>query len=144
MRSINLIVIHCTATRCDRPYTVQRLEADHKARFGQHGYHYLISRNGDIHALLPESAQGCHAKRYNRCSIGVVYEGGLDARGNPADTRTAEQKQALHSLLKELTRSYPETRILGHRELPRVAKECPCFNASAEYADLQPKGSSHP
>jgi hypothetical protein len=45
--------------------------------------------------------------------------------------------------LKALTADYPDARILGHREFPRVHKDCPCFPASTEYASLQPKiGSS--
>ena len=32
MRKINLIVIHCSATRCDRPYTEADLTADHLRR----------------------------------------------------------------------------------------------------------------
>lgn len=29
MRKINQIVVHCSATRCDRPYTEADLTADH-------------------------------------------------------------------------------------------------------------------
>ena len=31
-RKINLIVIHCSATRVDKDYTSEQLERDHKAR----------------------------------------------------------------------------------------------------------------
>ena len=68
-----------------------------------------------------------------------MYEGGLDEKGQAADTRTEAQKQSLYELLKDLTRDYPEARILGHCELPRVAKSCPNYLPSKEYADLQPE-----
>ncbi len=29
-------------------------------------------------------------------------------------------------------------RILGHRDLPNVHKDCPCFDAIAEYSSLMP------
>jgi len=32
MRKINQIVVHCSATRCDRPYTEADLTADHLQR----------------------------------------------------------------------------------------------------------------
>ena len=136
--NIKLLVIHCTATKCNRPFTVEKLEACHKARFGQHGYHFLISRNGDIHPLLPENVRGCHARGYNSCSLGIAYEGGLDEKGRAADTRTALQKLSLYELLKELTKSYPQAKIIGHCELPHVAKDCPCFSME-EYKALQPE-----
>ena len=56
-----------------------------------------------------------------------------------ADTRTDAQKHSLYELLKELTAEYPQARIMGHCELPGVAKKCPCYLPSKEYADLQPK-----
>ena len=40
-RKINLIVIHCSATRVDKDYTPEQLERDHKARgFNSAGYNY--------------------------------------------------------------------------------------------------------
>jgi N-acetyl-anhydromuramyl-L-alanine amidase AmpD len=81
---------------------------------------------------------GAHCLNHNKYSIGVCYEGGLDARGQPADTRTLEQKASMRKLLERLHQRYPKAVIVGHRELPHVAKDCPCFNSSSEYADLQP------
>ena len=83
-----------------------------------------------------ENLVGAHAKHYNQHSIGICYEGGLDTQGRPADTRTPEQKQALVALLRSLKEDYPDATILGHRDLPNVRKDCPCFDAKAEYADL--------
>jgi N-acetyl-anhydromuramyl-L-alanine amidase AmpD len=96
-----------------------------------------VRRNGYVVPILPESVQGVHAVGYNHCSIAVCYEGGLDENGNAADTRTELQKASLYELLKQLRRDYPQARIIGHRELPNVRKDCPCFSC-AEYADLQP------
>ena len=106
--------------------------------YGQCSYHYYVRRNGDIIPLLPETVRGVHARGYNHCSIGIVYEGGLDEKGRPADTRTELQKASLWSLLKALRAEYPTARIVGHNELPGVTKACPCFSCKTEYADLQP------
>ena len=50
MRKINLIIIHCSATRANRNFTVEDLEACHKARgFKTTGYHYYITKDGEIY-----------------------------------------------------------------------------------------------
>jgi len=136
MRSINLIVIHCSATREDRPFPVTSLIATHQARFGFTGYHYYITRDGQVYQTRHENLPGAHARHYNQHSIGVCYEGGLLPNGRAADTRTPEQKAALWHLLKSLKADYPDAKILGHCELPHVVKACPCFLPSKEYATL--------
>ena len=71
---------------------------------------------------------GAHARGFNRCSIGICHEGGLDEYGNPADTRTPIQKAALLELLYKLYKLFPQALIVGHGELPGVKKDCPCFS----------------
>ena len=136
MRSIDLIVIHCSATRCDRRFSVEDLIACHHARFGFTRYHYYITRDGQLYQTRHENLVGAHARHYNQHSIGVCYEGGLDEKGNSKDTRTEAQKATLWHLLKSLKVDYPNAKIIGHCELPHVAKDCPCFLASKEYAQL--------
>ena len=136
-QDVKWLVVHCSASRCNRPFTVERLIETGRQSYGQASYHYYVRRNGNVVPILPESVQGVHAVGYNHCSIAVCYEGGLDENGKAADTRTELQKASLNELLKQLRRDYPQARIIGHRELPHVAKDCPCFSC-AEYADLQP------
>ena len=138
MRKIDLIVVHCSATRCDRRFSVEDLIVWHDARFGFTGYHYYITRDGQMYQTRHENLVGAHAVGYNQHSIGVCYEGGLTPEGTPADTRTREQKAALNALLRSLKTDYPDAVILGHRDLPGVHKDCPCFDAREEYAGLQP------
>lgn len=137
-QDVKWLVVHCSASRCNRPFTVERLIETGRQRFGQPSYHYYVRRNGYVVPILSESVQGVHAVGYNHCSIAVCYEGGLDENGKAADTRTELQKASLYELLKQLRRDYPQARIIGHRELPNVRKDCPCFSC-AEYADLQPE-----
>ena len=136
MRTINLIVVHCSATRCDRPFPVTALIRCHADRFGFTGYHYYITRNGRTYQTRHEQLVGAHAKGYNEHSLGVCYEGGLNKQGKPADTRTKAQKQALLKLLRRLKEEHPQAQILGHRDLPDVKKACPCFDARSEYSQL--------
>ena len=136
MRTINLIVVHCSATRCDRPFPVTALIRCHADRFGFTGYHYYITRDGTTYQTRNEQLIGAHAKGYNQHSLGICYEGGLDKQGKPADTRTKAQKQSLLKLLRRLKKEHPQAQILGHRDLPDVKKACPCFDARSEYSQL--------
>ena len=136
MRRIDLIVVHCSATRCDRSFPVTALIRCHADRFGFTGYHYYITRDGTTYQTRHEQLIGAHAKGYNSHSLGVCYEGGLDEQGNAADTRKRAQKRALLRLLRRLKKEHPDARILGHRDLPDVHKDCPCFDASEEYSQL--------
>lgn len=135
MRKIDLIVVHCTATPVGRDVSVADIDAWHRRRgFDCIGYHYIVGLDGSVHPGRPVGKIGAHARGYNARSIGVAYVGGLDADGRPADTRTAAQRLALHSLLVSLVKRFPAARIIGHRDV--AAKACPCFDATAEYASL--------
>ena len=139
MRRIDLIVIHCTASRPDLHLTLGMLDKMHQAKGWKCcGYHYYITRDGQLHFGRPEEMVGAHARHYNSCSLGICNEGGLEEKGRADDTRTEAQKTSMFALLKELTAEYPDARIMGHCELPHVAKSCPGFPASNYYASLQP------
>ncbi len=134
--AVRFIVIHCSATRCDRDYPVEQMLRDHKARgFRTIGYHFYIRRSGNLtrHRKLLEV--GAHIRGLNRCSIGICYEGGLDENGIPADTRTPEQKARLEELLWKLHKVFPKALITGHSELPGLGNACPCFPCD-EYRNL--------
>ena len=137
-REVNLLVVHCTATRCDKDFPVSTLRASHKARgFADIGYHFYITRDGETHPCRPVHQIGAHAAGWNDKSIGICYEGGLDENGRIADTRTYAQKCALLDLLRQLKTDYPKARILGHYQLSEnIRKACPCFDAKREYAQL--------
>lgn len=135
MRTITLLIIHCSAVKPTQTSSADQIDLWHRRRgWSGIGYHYVIRRDGTIECGRPESVVGAHCKNHNRHSIGICYEGGLDANGKPADTRTPEQKATLHALLIELRKSYPRALILGHHDLD-PQKACPCFNAASEYVD---------
>ncbi|MBQ7425732.1 MAG: N-acetylmuramoyl-L-alanine amidase [Prevotella sp.] len=141
MRTITLIIIHCSAVRPDQMSSAAQIDSWHRQRGWKLGigYHYVIRRDGTIEPGRPEWMVGAHCKNHNAHSIGVCYEGGLDIRGQPADTRTPAQKAAMRQLLEDLHRRYPRALILGHNDLNPL-KECPCIeNVAQEYVDIQPK-----
>lgn len=153
------IVIHCSATREDKDYTEQQLNAGHIARgFGKCGYHYYIRKDGQVIPMRKESETGAHDNylvpgqkySYNRCSIGICYEGGLDTNGKAKDTRTPAQEKAMSDLIQDICRRYQILDVLGHRdtspdkngngiiEKSEWMKECPCFDVKAEFGSWLP------
>lgn len=135
MRTINKIIVHCTATPEHQKVTVADINQWHRQR-GMRciGYHYVIYLDGSIHAGRAESEIGAHCSGQNAHSIGVCYVGGCDHALKPKDTRTLEQKTALVSLLRNLKSKYPNAKIYGHRDFSN--KACPSFDAKAEYANI--------
>lgn len=135
-RTINEIIVHCTATRRNQPVTVDDVRRWHKEKgYADIGYHYLIYLNGEIHKGRPVEIAGAHCLNHNAHSIGVCYVGGLDLLGkDQEDTRTEQQKTALRSLLRQLKTQYPDAVIRGHRDFAN--KTCPSFDATREYKDI--------
>ena len=128
---VKYLVLHCSATRCTEDYTEEMLLRDHRARgFRTVGYHFYIRKDGrkSQHRMILDV--GAHCRPFNRCSIGICYEGGLDADGKPANTMTAAQKVRITELLTVLHKLFPKAKIVGHRDLSgTVPKACPCFDA---------------
>ena len=146
MRAIDLIVIHCSATREDRAFTEQALEASHRLQgIDGTGYHFYVRRDGRVLTTRPVSRVGAHVRGYNAHSIGICYEGGLDRYGNPKDTRTEWQRHSLRVLVRALLQDYPGSWVVGHRELSpdlngngevesmEWTKQCPCFDVGKEF-----------
>jgi N-acetylmuramoyl-L-alanine amidase len=142
MRSIHTLVIHCTATPEGRDVDVKTIRMWHTRDNGWKdiGYHYVVYRDGSVHAGRPVEQVGAHVAGHNSGSIGVVYVGGVDASMKPKDTRTPEQKVALRKLLTELVKTYKITTLVGHRDFDK-GKACPSFDAKNEYADILKGGS---
>ncbi len=145
MRHVDTIIIHCSATRSNVRLEPADLTKMHRRRgFNGCGYHFYIRRTGEICDMRPVERIGAHCKGHNEGSIGICYEGGLDAKGNPADTRTKEQIKAMRSLVEVLKREFPITVVAGHRDFSPDAdgdgviepeewiKVCPCFDVKKD------------
>ena len=132
MRTIDKIIIHCSATLPGQRVDVETITRWHKQRgFKTIGYHFFIDRSGTIHAGRPLEQQGAHCKGQNAHSIGICYEGGLNKEGKPYDTRTILQRIAMKELVAQLLDQFPDATVHGHREFAN--KACPCFDVEAEF-----------
>ena len=128
MRTINEIIIHCTATPAGRDYTIDAIRCWHKNRgFQDIGYHYVIHLDGTVDVGRPLSLPGAHCLGHNAHSLGIAYVGGTDDKGRPTNTMTVEQEFALVKLVTTLKGAYPIGKNLhGHNEYS--SKRCPCFD----------------
>lgn len=138
-RTINEIIVHCTATPEGKDYTVDDIRRWHTMPVSKGGrgwsdigYHYIIDRYGHVYEGRDVDVSGAHCTGHNSHSIGVAYVGGCARNGrDPMDTRTLAQKTALLHLLSDLLEIYPKAKIHGHRDF--AAKACPSFDATKEY-----------
>jgi N-acetylmuramoyl-L-alanine amidase len=132
-RTINNIVIHCTAT--PQTTTVQSIQNhwQNVLKWRNPGYHLLIERDGKINELATFDVVTNGVAGNNANSIHISYIGGVDANNRPIDNRTQAQKEAILKCIAKALRYAPNARILGHRDFPRVAKACPSFDAIKEY-----------
>lgn len=150
MRKISWIVIHCSAGFGD----VASIKKYWKSLgWKQVGYHYFIYEDGTIIPLASISGVTNGVKGYNKESIHICYQGGVE-KGNVSkakDTRTHEQKESLlktiNMVLTDLKQyqDISDIKILGHRDFSpdkngngviepyEFLKQCPSFDAYEEY-----------
>ena len=82
MRTITLIVVHCTANKAGSTLRVKDIDRYHRSLGWKGcGYHYVIPTDGTIEKGRAEDLVGAHCKNHNKHSIGVAYVGGLDGMG---------------------------------------------------------------
>lgn len=134
-RTVNEIIIHCSATPNGRTTTVEQIRAWHQARgFTDIGYHWVVGIGGTLMRGRPETAIGAHAKGHNAHSVGVCMVG--------TDRFTMEQWATLRQCVEDLLERYPGARVIGHRDTSpdldgdgqvephEWIKVCPGFNVS--------------
>jgi N-acetylmuramoyl-L-alanine amidase len=119
MRTVDKIILHCSAS--DIPMqNAAMIDSWHKARgFSKIGYHYFITFAGTVEIGRKLEEIGAHCEGYNKDSIGICLAG--LSKFNEA------QFVALERLLKKLKGLYPMATIHGHREF-NPGKTCPVFN----------------
>ena len=130
-KSTDFIVVHCSATNENQDIGAYEIDRWHRGNgWLKIGYHYVIKRDGTLETGRNENVTGAHARGYNSNSVSVCMVGGVDANDHrkAVDNFTHEQFKTLRTVLTTLRSRYPTAEILGHRDLPNVAKACPCFD----------------
>lgn len=141
IKDVNLIVIHCSATREGQDFDIDDIDSWHRKRgWNGCGYHFVIKLDGTIQKGRDLDVMGAHVSGHNQNSWGISYIGGCDKDGNPKDTRTPAQNHSLKQLIEILKVLAPEADIKGHRDLSpdkdgngiiekhEFLKSCPSFS----------------
>lgn len=127
---ITHITVHSAATKPSHNTDIKDIDRWHRQRgFLRVGYHWFIKRDGTLQQGRKETEVGAHVEGRNRGNIGICMAGGLnETTGKAENNYTEAQFATLKKLLAELKVRYPNAQVLGHRDHPNVAKECPCFD----------------
>ena len=136
MKTIDSIIIHCSATKAGQDFRAKDIDRMHRARgFNQIGYNFVIDLDGTVENGRPLSMDGAHCNTKGFSGVS-------------ADTRTEAQKSALRNLVAKLCREYPIIELLGHRdtspdldgsgevEPDEYIKACPCFDVRHEFSNF--------
>ena len=137
MRKINEIIVHCSATREGKPFTVADIDRWHRERGWKGcGYHYVITLDGRVEQGRSEQVAGAHCSGRNSESIGVCYIGGCDLVGKSKDTRTEAQKKAMVTLIRQLMQTHGISieNVRCHNEFS--TKACPSFSVQKLHKEI--------
>ena len=111
-----IIVLHHAASKSCTPQQVHQWHLNNG--WSGFGYHFFVSRSGQIFRGRPEDVIGSHAKGYNSKSIGICFEGDYTVQTMPK-----AQLEAGKELVSYLKEKYKITKVKGHRDL--MATSCP-------------------
>jgi N-acetyl-anhydromuramyl-L-alanine amidase AmpD len=135
---VKFIVVHCSATPPDAKVDAREIDRWHRMKgWLMIGYHWVIKRDGTVEQGRKPDQPGAHAEGFNDKSIGICLAGGVNAKGDPEDNFTWEQKSSLLSVIAGSRVLYPKAEVLGHRDLPGVRKACPSFDVRAWLKEKQ-------
>lgn len=141
MAHLKYLIIHCTATRDGREVSSAEIRRWHTSPVSeggrgwkQVGYTDMIHLDGKVERLVGNNEDATvdpweitnGTKGVNSVSRHVVYVGGLDRDGNPSDTRTPAQMEAMRKYVTDFRARFPGVTIHGHNEF--APKACPSFD----------------
>lgn len=124
MRTINSIIVHCSATTIYSHFNDIKNYHVNKLGWKDIGYHFVIENNGSCITGRSIDEIGAHCKGHNDSSIAICLIGG--------ETRfdfTLNQLLSLVCQLRFLSNKYriPKDMIFSHYEFNKN-KMCPQFN----------------
>lgn len=149
MRALTEIIFHCSATQnswmategIDAQVTeITRWHVEDRG-WSDIGYHYIVSRQGEIREGRPLARTGAHVKGRNTGTIGICLIGGATSTENdkPEDNFTDVQLKAARSLAARLMKEHPTIKkVSGHNQY--AAKACPGFQVDPWWKKKEPRG----
>ena len=112
------IVIH--HSEVSSPHTVEDVHRWHQTKgWAGIGYHYFVSKDGEIYEGRPYNTVGAHVYGHNEDSIGVCFEGNFNK-----ETMGERQFDAAVWLVSLLSLAYRDASICTHHSF-NAKKNCP-------------------
>jgi N-acetyl-anhydromuramyl-L-alanine amidase AmpD len=99
LNSPSMIIIHHSAHSSATVKDIHRWHLENG--WSGFGYHFLVTKDGQVHRGRPENAIGVHTNGYNNISLGVCMQGNYDVEKVPQI-----QFNALIELCKYLCNKY--------------------------------------
>lgn len=137
MRKITEIIVHCSATREGKEFTVADIDRWHREKGWKGcGYHYVITLDGRVQPGRPEQVAGAHCSGRNAESLGICYIGGCDLVGKSKDTRTEVQRKSMVTLIRQLMQAHGISieNVRCHNEFS--VKACPSFSVQKLHKEI--------
>ena len=127
MRAIDHIVIHHSASPLST--TAADIDRWHRAKgWDGAGYHFIVDREGHVTWSRDPGKTGAHVRKHNLRSLGICLVGD----NTTLDQRWVEpQITALKVLASLCTSRFTDAVLLGHRDMPDTATECPGLDVRA-------------
>lgn len=131
MRKIAKLIVHCSDTETGTTAAIRAYHTRPVAQGGRGwsdiGYHWVIERDGSLHAGRDEAIVGAHCEGDNFDSIGICMVGVADF--------TREQLATMRKLIRMKLRDFglPPEAVHAHYEMPsgiRQGKSCPNLKGS--------------
>ena len=120
-RHINRVFLHCSASDNPRHDNVASIRKWHLQNgWSDIGYHYLISKDGKIHAGRNIEITPASQKGHNTGTIAICLS------GLAKDQFTQAQFNSLRAFCHEINKAYPQITFHGHCEVS--SKTCPVFD----------------
>jgi len=133
MRKINKIIVHVSDTPDDMHYDIDHIRHWHVKENGWSdvGYHFVITRIGEVQIGRNIIRPGAHTQGHNHDSIGVCWVG--------RHKTSPRQYRAMKEFIAELLYKFKldTTAIAGHNEF-NENKTCPNISIETLRTDVEP------
>jgi len=128
----NYIVVHAAFTKKAMDIGVVEITRWHKERgFSDIGYHYVITRTGEVQIGRALHFKGAHAIPVNSESVAICLVGGKSDDGESWEHNyTIQQLNSLKALVLDLLFLFPDAEVVGHKDV-QDKRKCPGFDIAS-------------
>lgn len=119
LRTINKIIIHCSdSEQIADVVSIKQLHMNERG-WRDIGYHWVVTRQGEVQVGRPEDEPGAHCKGFNSESFGIC----LGGRHNFDYVQLEAMRDFTVQKLKQYGLSWQN--VFCHHELDKQGKTCP-------------------